>query len=271
MIDIAKLRKDKRPQSSIVVHALLDRLEAAESECLEQARLNGMGAEREAALLAKLEAAEKDIAIKEEVIDSLAAVIKRLDAQCDAAEKSDAESIAMYRKARDERDALRAENAALVDDMNLLRNNNTALRSKIEAAENDDAHQKALAASALRVAEGWERKCGELRAKIEAMERQEPVGKFIRHPSNGLWEQDGYGDNPDARPLYALPGAQPKDEALWPTIANGMITPDGWKLVPIEPTPTMITAALESSHAINAHRAEYCYRAMLAAALEKSK
>ena len=88
----------------------------------------------------------------------------------EAAEKSDAESIAMYRKARDERDALRAENAALVDDMNLLRNNNTALRSKIEAAENDAAHQKALAASALRVAEGWERKCGELRAKIERID-----------------------------------------------------------------------------------------------------
>ena len=48
----------------------------------------------------------------------------------------------------------------------------------------------------------------ELRAKIERMEQQEPAGKFIRHPSNGLWEQDGYGDNPDARPLYALPGAQ---------------------------------------------------------------
>ena len=39
---------------------LLDRLEEAESECLEQARLNGMGASREAALLAKLEAAEKE-------------------------------------------------------------------------------------------------------------------------------------------------------------------------------------------------------------------
>jgi len=83
-----------------------------------------------------------------------------------------------------------------------------ALRSKIETAENDDAHQKALAASALRVAEGWERKCGELRAKIAEMEQQGPVGKFTQHPSNGLWEQDGYGDNPEARPLYALPGAQ---------------------------------------------------------------
>ena len=53
----------------------------------------------------------------------------------EAAEKSDAESIAMYRKARDERDNLRAENAALVDDMNLLRNNNTALRAKIAEME----------------------------------------------------------------------------------------------------------------------------------------
>ena len=59
MIDITGLRKDKRPQSSTIVHALLDRLEAAESEALEQARLNGMGSEREAALMAKLEAAEK--------------------------------------------------------------------------------------------------------------------------------------------------------------------------------------------------------------------
>lgn len=39
---------------------LLDRLEAAESDCLEQARMNGMGASREAALMAKLEAAEKE-------------------------------------------------------------------------------------------------------------------------------------------------------------------------------------------------------------------
>ena len=47
-----------------------------------------------------------------------------------------------------------------------------------------------------------------LRAKVAEMEQQEPVGKFVQHPSNGLWEQDGYGDNPDARPLYALPGVK---------------------------------------------------------------
>ena len=33
MIDITGLRKDKRPQSSTIVHALLDRLEAAERAC----------------------------------------------------------------------------------------------------------------------------------------------------------------------------------------------------------------------------------------------
>ena len=41
------------------INELLDRLEEAESDCLEQARLNGIGASREAALMAKLEAAEK--------------------------------------------------------------------------------------------------------------------------------------------------------------------------------------------------------------------
>jgi hypothetical protein len=60
MIDIDALKRDKRPQSSTIVHALIGRLEAAESEALEEARLNGMGSERELALMAKLEAAEKE-------------------------------------------------------------------------------------------------------------------------------------------------------------------------------------------------------------------
>ena len=47
--------------------AMIDRLEAAESAALEQARLNGMGASREAALMAKLEAAEKEVAHIKEV------------------------------------------------------------------------------------------------------------------------------------------------------------------------------------------------------------
>ena len=42
------------------IERLAARLEATESEALEQARLNGMGSEREAALMAKLEAAERE-------------------------------------------------------------------------------------------------------------------------------------------------------------------------------------------------------------------
>ena len=54
--------------------------------------------------------------------------------------------------------------------------------------------------------------CVRLQAKVEAMEKQEPVGKFIQHPSHGMWEQDGYSDNPDAKPLYLAPGAQTQGE-----------------------------------------------------------
>ena len=139
--------------------------------------------------------------------------IERLAAMLEAAEKSDAESLEMYRRARDERD--------------------------------------------------------ELCAKIARMERQEPVmwansstinSSRINRERGGCGDQHTCSETQTAyhdTQLYALPGAQPA-----PSV------PDGWKLVPSEPTPTMITAALESSHAINAHRAEHCYRAMLAAAPE---
>ena len=60
-----------------VISELLDRLEAAEADALEQARLNGMGSEREAALMAKLEAAKKDRA-------NFLVEMGRLCAQCDA-------------------------------------------------------------------------------------------------------------------------------------------------------------------------------------------
>ena len=63
---------------------LLDRLESAESDCLEQARMNGMGASREAALMAKLEAAEKDIAMKERIIDSLGSELNAVAKERDA-------------------------------------------------------------------------------------------------------------------------------------------------------------------------------------------
>lgn len=50
--------------------------------------------------------------------------------------------------------------------------------------EQDAAHQKALAASALRVAEGWERKCGELRAKIGRMEKR--LHLILEEPENTM-------------------------------------------------------------------------------------
>ena len=101
------------------------------------------------------------------------------------------------------------------------------LLDRLEAAESDAAHQKALAASALRVAEGWERKCGELRAKIEAMEKQEPARLVT--PTAYRWRYRGavmwqYGElteetvrlakehNHEVQPLYLATGAKGEEK-----------------------------------------------------------
>ena len=60
MTDINELRQALGSIQPGEVAELLDRLEEAESDCVEQALLLGMGSEREAALMAKLEAAEKE-------------------------------------------------------------------------------------------------------------------------------------------------------------------------------------------------------------------
>ena len=57
---------------------MVERLEAAESDALEQARLNGMGSEREAALMAKLDAAEEERTIDEQRIADLMAELNRV-------------------------------------------------------------------------------------------------------------------------------------------------------------------------------------------------
>ena len=117
-----------------------------------------------------------------EAIDAAIEMIERLE----AAEKSDAESIAMYRKARDERDALRA-----------------ALRHEADCVEAAKAEIDAL------------------RAKIEAMERQEPShwGCTVLQ-SDGRWKEEvsreappeGYFSIRDIFPLYALPGAKGEEK-----------------------------------------------------------
>ena len=142
---------------------------------------------------------------------------------------------------RRERNALRAENAGLVDDMNLLRDNNTALR-----------------------------------AKIEEMEKQEPVAQVGVHKTGGnagiswsarpLNEFDSLPLLCDGDKLYLAPGAQP-----------ALSIPEGWKLVPIEPTQEMKTAAIgvevyqdspPSTDCLTWKEAEAIYTAMIAAAPE---
>ena len=95
--------------------------------------------------------------------------IERLRSRLEAAEKSDAESLAMYRKARDERDALRAkiEAAEKERDNANAASVNIALEAERLQCEND----------ALRAALQHEADCVEaakaeieaLRAKIEAV------------------------------------------------------------------------------------------------------
>ena len=95
----------------------------------------------------------------------------------------------------------------------------TELLDRLEAAEKERDELRAEVESWKGLAQQFGKEADALRTKVAEMERQEPVGKFVQHPSNGLWEQDGYGDNPDANPLYALPGAQAQPA---PSI------PEGW-------------------------------------------
>ena len=97
-------------------------------------RKNGMGASREAALMAKLEAAEKErdaLRVDKATLQQMLYSIKN---RLEAAEKSDAESIAMCRKARDERDALRAKIEAIEKRLRLI----------LEEPENTMSNSKAM-------------------------------------------------------------------------------------------------------------------------------
>lgn len=84
----------------------------------------------------------------------------------------------------------------------------------------------------------------ELRARIEAMVRQEPVAWArklgLDVPSFGCVTDLKYrpSDIPESSyiPLYILPGAQPAPNV-----------PEGWKLVPIEPTFEMLDKGLDQS------------------------
>ena len=148
-----------------------------------------------------------------EAIDAAVEMIERLE----AAEKSDAESIAMYRKARDERDALRAELTDLRNSMTFR----TSLIGRIEA-EREDLHALIAAVkkqvnAEFRLRMKKEIECNALRAEVDAMKRQEPShwGCTVLQ-SDGRWKEEvsreappeGYFSIRDIFPLYAIPGVK---------------------------------------------------------------
>jgi len=84
MIDITGLRADKRPQSSAIVHALLDRLEAAEKERdtlrADKATLQQMTY----SLKDRLEVAEKEQVLTMKLADRLALALNTSNHERDA-------------------------------------------------------------------------------------------------------------------------------------------------------------------------------------------
>ena len=184
----------------------------------------GYGPQQEAN--ARLIAAANPAAISE-LLDRLEAAEKERDEVAQQLVQSEQGK----RKVNEECDALRAKIASINEAWksadrachDLTEKVIPNLREQVEAAESDAAHQRALAESALRVAEGWERKCDTLRAKIAEMEQQEPVGVLHVGSCYGEelqdWEfeanqcacdklNEAYVSNPTSLPLYTLPGAQ---------------------------------------------------------------
>ena len=135
--------------------------------------------------------------------------------------------------------------------------------------------------------EAAEKERDDLRAKIEAMEKQEPVAwttkLALRHGANALgfdacagnlWGEKGV-------PLYALPGAHPKPDCgeaghdegrcgnmqCLPGAKTAPSVPKGWKLVPIVSTAEMDNAGADHCDG-HWDTAQAVWDAMLAAAPE---
>ena len=155
--------------------------------------------------------------------------------------------------AEKERDALRAEIEAIHslldnDESKIIRN---AKDGYPEWREPKELTLTERVTALCKYAADWKRWCNEAEAKIEQMEKQEPVA-FVDYKRGSCvrWvEYLGWQKIKDGTKLYTLPGAQPalpvaeqdqinaeaairsiygarpNDEALWQTIANGMITP----------------------------------------------
>ena len=111
-----------------------------------------------------------------------------------------------------------------------------------------------------------------LQAKIEAMEQQEPVAwlhesrrdsDVVTSAVKHVWGKVAVGSMAAySIPLYLAPSAQPAPRV-----------PEGWKLVPVEPTETLISegscaSGLPGPHYISEDCAQQCWKYMIAAAPE---
>ena len=154
-----------------------------------------------------------------------------------------------------------------------------SLQNRLEASEHECTEQARLngmgasrEAALMAKLEAAEKERDALRAKITEMEKQDPVGWI--YTVNGGWDcyspmkptKDAY-DTGSLMPRYALPGAQTQP-------APGI--PEGWKLVPIEPTEKMINegtcaSTLPGPRYIDSACAKQCWTNMLAAAPEANQ
>lgn len=168
---------------------------------------------------------EKSIAISD-LHDSLNSqvVLDILD-RLKAAEKSDAESIAMYRKARDERDQFKAAYNEWCEKTEWVQEglNNGAISPKYLGW-----HRADVTTDLLKVVE---KERDALRAKIEVMEQQTPVARLLswagKDPYNknrviartyDELKKNAYPEWEEGSPLYLSHVAQPA-----PSV------PDGWR------------------------------------------
>ena len=185
---------------------------------------SGAAVESAIEMIERLEAAEKGRDWHAERCEDAMNECAALRAKIEAAERSDAESVAMYRKARDERDALRVENEALA--ANLRGKHSTAGATYAHLIAERDALRAAVRHEADCV-EACKSEIDAMRAKVERMERQGPVEWQTRtRPAwnDGTWGpwrkcSEEYAEDIkktpllhdwlyEARALYALPGAK---------------------------------------------------------------
>ena len=131
MIDINELRQSLGAVQPEEAAVLLNRLEEAESDALEQARMNGMGA--------SLEAAETAWKVSDKsCYDLTEKVIPNLRDQLEAAEKEVESWKGLAEQFGNEADALRAAVRHEADCVDAAKAEIEALRAKVEAMEKQE-------------------------------------------------------------------------------------------------------------------------------------